>query len=350
MSSRAIERASAYLDANRPEQARTELAGALTEDPESFEALCLAALAELQLERWVASHGFATRALRIDPEAEWPMRLIAIAYLNAGDVALAQRAAADAVRADPDVWQAHQVRTLAALDAGRLDEARAGLQEVLRLHGDAPAAHVLAARVALHAGDGAGTERSLRAALALDPEQAEAIDLLARLSLQRRDAGAAAAGFAWAVARDPGSSAATFNVGQAATVALWWTALLLLVLSLTDVVLAGAGGATLGARIAALAAGLAVVAVVLRYLRSLRRRLGPRWGPVTRAVASDDPLLGVWAAGLGLVLLVLLVAPLLPRYSWLGLDILAIYGLLIGNIVVRISRGARRRALERGGR
>ncbi|MTD16941.1 tetratricopeptide repeat protein [Nakamurella sp. YIM 132087] len=209
-----LDRADHLLDLERPADAMRAVSAVLADDPQNTRALCLAARAEMALQRPDAAAEFARRAHRTDPGNDWPLRLLALAENRRGQHLAAEHSAAQAVSISPFVWQTHQV--LAAVLADN-SPARAlpVVERAIALAPQEPEPHNLKAGIALDRGDVATAEREYLEALRLDPQNSAAINGLGLVSLRRRRSLSAAARFADALGQDPRLSVGLHNLDVA---------------------------------------------------------------------------------------------------------------------------------------
>lgn len=196
-------RATALLEADRPEQALAELSrlgGAAATDRRAYR-LRVAALA--RLDRWdevaaTARHGLA----EVGPDAELLGRL-GQALHERGELAAAERALLDALALDAhDPWLLCQYAGLCA-SVGQPDKAGRLLERAAAVAPDSPAVHATRVQLAYARGDDREAERVAREFLGRHPDDPAALAMHGGMSVTTGRVGQAHRSFARAVAHDP---------------------------------------------------------------------------------------------------------------------------------------------------
>lgn len=319
-----IARAAALLDAGRAEDARRLIGPVLTrlpDDPSALEvgaasllACGEAAEAVVLLEQRLAVGGGGDSA---------PWLLLASALLHCDRPADAVQAARRGVEADPREWSAHANLALIAAEAAPKDPLGVrSAREAVRLAPNEPLAHFAHGNVMLGRRRPRRAAASFRECLRLDPQHVEARHNLAVADLGSLRHSAAAASFAAQSAEQPGSDVVAHNlrvsVGQIVTVShlIVFVGVVAagLLVSRTRVPGVPAGAGADLDPIRPLLFGIAGVVVLLVAVHGVRvlRQLGVRAAGIARLTLRQDRLLVVWIGIVGLSLLLLTAAPLLP--------------------------------------
>jgi tetratricopeptide (TPR) repeat protein len=279
-------RAEQLLETHRPAEALQALGSVLAQDPQDIEALCLAARAELSLDRPERARELAARAAAAAPYAEWPMRLLALALVRLGRKHEALDAARSAVAKGPNLWQTHHTLAHVCLAIpGQSAAAWAAARQAVELGPLDADTHAMMGRVAVETRDQATAER--------------ARNDLGRLQLLRKDHFGAASHFAQAAASDVRLDVAVHNIDVALTSGVarlfFWVWIVLFTLGRAALELDGAAAVWSG-----LACLAALVGLSVWQLHGIRPALHGRLGGYLRLLPHRDRLL---TAMVGLLIL-----------------------------------------------
>jgi tetratricopeptide (TPR) repeat protein len=218
------ERARVLLSMRRYEEAARVLAALIAADPDSGQAWCLLAQAELGAGHPREGLAAARHATALDPAAGWAHRLASIASQRLGDGRGAVESAFEAVRLEPHNWVSHLSVAQAAVGApdyggepgvSRLAVAEHAIAAARELAPEEPEVHYLAGQVSRETGDRDAAIEHFQHTLASDPSHAGALNELGRISLERGHTGRAAEHFIQAAKTAPGESVYGRNVAVA---------------------------------------------------------------------------------------------------------------------------------------
>ncbi|WP_380161618.1 tetratricopeptide repeat protein [Kineococcus sp. R86509] len=208
-----LRRAEALADAGRWDQSLRAVHDVLASDPHHGEALRLAAMAELQLDRPEAAAQAATAAIAAEPQHEHGHRLLSVALQRLGHHDAALQAARDGVRANPH--HPYALAQLATVLSDRRSTRREAVTTAERAVAAGPGmAHPLfVLGLALQQRGRRGrARRAYAAALELDPQHPEALNNLGVIALNSHRLGGAARFLGDSLLADPHSATARFNV------------------------------------------------------------------------------------------------------------------------------------------
>ncbi|HST48318.1 tetratricopeptide repeat protein [Jatrophihabitans sp.] len=278
-----VRQAEALVTAS-PAAAMRVLASYLTSEPDDWQALCLAAQAQLGLSEPARALGYAQRASQLNPHSEWPVRLQAIAHRDLGHGFAAQQLSRHSVLINPGSWHTHLLVADTDLAAGAVTKhSMAAAEKARELAPNEPDTHIVVGQVALARGRRKRATTSLHQALRLDPENAAARHELARVRLHQGRIGAALDGFRAAGRLDPTLRTVRANLHAVLARALQLLHYLVML------------GCFFSMLVPLVVAGLQVVAVLGVFGWAIKR--GGR--PLLRVIAEvprTDELLLVWFA------------------------------------------------------
>jgi Flp pilus assembly protein TadD len=341
----ALARIELLVSLGRHAEALTALGPIITSEPENCYALCLAAQAQLQLDRPEEARRAAEAAIRADPTAEWPLRLLSIALRESGETVRAAEMAAQSVRMEPNLWEPRAILAIALAEVkGSRHRARRVAETAVALAPNEPQAHFVVGLVADRLGRQGDAENAYRRALYLNPQHAAARNNLSVILSRRGDYIGAARGFTEAAVGDPRLSIARRNVDYV-VIRLVHRAQLVVLFAIFAAL---AGPRLLGVPnhyvsfLAALSAVGVIVWSVFRFRSATPRRLHR----YLLTLPARDRLVTAWVTLLAVSLLVLCVAALLPGLArWWGFGLAC--AALAGALVLSYLRATRRRPAGR---
>ena len=339
----ALARAELLISLGRHDEALSTLAPTLREEPDNSYALCLAAQANLQLDRPEAARRAAEAAIKADPSSEWPFRLMSIALRESGDSAEAVEMAMRSVKMEPNLWEPRAILAIALseLKASR-HRAKRVAESAVSIAPQEPQAHFVVGLVADRLGRQGDAENAYRRALKLNPQHAAARNNLSVILSRRGDYIGAARGFTEAAVVDPRLSIARRNVDF--VVVRMIQRAQLVVLFATFAAIAGPRLLGLDSRLVSMfaaATGLGLIVwSVLRFRSSTPRRLHR----YLATLPARDRLATAWATLLAVAMLLLCVASALPGDARLWGLLLAVAALVGATLLsyVHATRGRRR--------
>ncbi len=158
----------------------------LSTEPEHVRALCLLAVAEMELGDVSAAQRTVGDALALAPDAAYTHYLHATILLRARQATAAAAAARESIRLAPQSWAAHSVLARALVLLPRnLRQAEAAADRAVELAPDEPDAHLAVATVALTARRLGKAVQAVQRALAIAPNDPRLLDALSEMHLQR---------------------------------------------------------------------------------------------------------------------------------------------------------------------
>lgn len=178
MSEAAAERARTLLELGRAAEAIDLLGRALTQDPDSYELLCVLSSAHLQTEEFDLALSIAERAIALEPDMPSAYSLASEALVGLGvrhDEAI--RLAIEAVKLGPEEWWTHGSLSSAYIAAPvrspkHAEYAVAEAHKTVELAPDEPDAHFQVGLVAQELGRAKDAEAAYMKVLAIQPEHA----------------------------------------------------------------------------------------------------------------------------------------------------------------------------------
>ncbi len=276
-------RASALMDAKRPNEAIPLLLRAVVGSPGNSHGLCLLSLAYLQVNQPHDALAAAQDAAAAAPGSEWPHRLRASALIKLGRPREALVAARQAVASAPLLPECHILLAEAEVANRHIKAARSAAEQARALAPDRPGGHVILSMVALRSRRWAEAEAHARAALGVDPQNTAALNNLG-VALQNLGRRREAVHYLGTASRlDPRNSLYKTNAVRAAT--RFWGPAVVLVLIGIEVL----SGEVLSAiALAVVATGVRVVIHMTQGdVRGLWRLPLERWN--RRRTPSADP-------------------------------------------------------------
>ncbi|MBB5867809.1 tetratricopeptide (TPR) repeat protein [Allocatelliglobosispora scoriae] len=219
-----LRRAESLLEIDRLEAAREILARILAEQPDLYEAQCLAARANMAPGRYSMMLLHAEAAIAVEPGMDWAHRLRAIALRHSLQYDASVAAARTAVRIAPDAWQSHTTLTDSLLmftTTAELREAHDAAKRARELAPEQPSAHITMARVYSAVADHRRARECQQTALSLDPENTIARHNLAVNQLAQGKLAAAGRQLASVIAANPHHPLFQHNTSVAANVWVW---------------------------------------------------------------------------------------------------------------------------------
>ncbi|UQX86648.1 tetratricopeptide repeat protein [Jatrophihabitans telluris] len=354
------------IEARRHDDALRALAAHLASHPDDVEALCLAAQAQLELNRPAPALDLAQRAISLAPEYEWPLRLASVAHSRLAEPDAALAAARASVRADPGVYQTHTLLSQAIASHPAFDadptfrmQAEQAVAVALDLAPNEPETHLAAGNLAMRVKDLDGARARFEQALALDPHYVDARHNLSLVAMRQRRLGSAAAGLVGVLA-EGGDELALHNLKVLAArilrylhLALW---LIVLIASrvVGDNTQPGSRADHSGAQLWITRTGAVLaVLVIAGFAVTMRLTANRALGQFVRGVAARDRMLLGWAVALLGTAGCTVAAALVPVSAAQSCYLAAI-GLLLVGMVLSWLRGRTlsrdlRRIRSRGG-
>lgn len=213
MTDAVADRATAFLEANRPKDAVRILSAHLASHPNDVDALCVLARTRLVLDEHDAALVAAKAAIAQSPDAEWAWRLSSMAHCGRRDFVAAKEAAQTAVRLRPWTWRTHAQAARVDIARGEVDSTTdTAIVEMLKLAPNESEAHTIAGTVDFTRKHWSAAERRFRAALEISPQDPVAQNNLAAVMLGRGRTGSATSAFSNMLGANPQSALALQNL------------------------------------------------------------------------------------------------------------------------------------------
>ncbi|RSS79591.1 tetratricopeptide repeat protein [Streptomyces sp. WAC06614] len=296
-----LDRAEAYLDLGRYQQAAALASQHLAQHPDDASALIVLARCQRHLEQLPAGLATVDEALRLTPDDPFAWMLRADTLSRMGRHQEAVAAAHRTVECGPLFWWSHHTYALVLERSGnralRMDGYTAALRAV-ELGPQEASAHFMLGLVAHRLGDHRTARSAYTTTLRLDPQSSEAHNNLAMLDqrrswFNRRAWSRAAEGFVTSASLDVEDTHARFNLeGMAWGVAASarWCAFAGMAIALICTRGAGPGYAGgVGGSVGPLVGGLLLVLMWTGWILWQRSRMTPRVRRAMLLVARSCP-------------------------------------------------------------
>ncbi len=305
-----LQRAQAFLDAGRPEEARRLVHAHLARHPDDPEAMHLAARCAINLDDAAGALEWIGQALQRAPDDAHNHVVAAYAHAIQGDPDRARDAADQALRLAPDHAIVHSTRVELDAESGRIDESTWECDRaMIRLDPESPDVWTTHGRLLQATGDAQGAVDAARKALQLNPEYLPALRLQSVALLDARETAQSAEVLLDAARLSPADA---HVAGALDAIARACAAALSLWLTVAAVLVGGcilAAGSTFdGWRIAGVVIFLLAMVRLATSIRNLQRATRRSFAQLMVAPLRDGPrrlLVSVIASWLGFVVLVL---------------------------------------------
>jgi len=201
--SKALDRASIYIQQGRNEEALRELAMAGAEDPDNYHVPGLTSLALSRLKKPKEAVKQAERSILMAPDVAWPHRIHAIALMSNGNAKLAENAIRTALQIEPDNPSHHHLLGRILAVGSRWKAALESANRALELDPEHEDALMLRAEALSNMGQGSEARYAARQAVEQNPSSADAHASLGWASLRNGDHKAAEKYFQESLRLDP---------------------------------------------------------------------------------------------------------------------------------------------------